>query len=209
MISESVLGRGLLGAFGRFLSLTAARTGSVLNLAGMSREVGVSAPTVRRWMSVLETSQVVYLLKPYHKNYGKRIRKSPKLYVLDPGLATYFLGLHSREAVLQGPSLGALTETAVVTEWLKACRQRGERPGLYFWQSSTVGEVDLIVERGGGLYGLEVKATATPTPHHAEGLARWLRLAGPNARAALACRVDRPRSLRRAIRAVPWHLGWM
>ena len=74
---------------------------------------------------MLETSQIVYLLQPYYRNYGKRIRKSPKLYLLDPGLATFLLGLHTPEAVLQGPSLGALAETAVVGEWVKACRQTG------------------------------------------------------------------------------------
>jgi len=76
---------------------------------------------------------------------------------------------HTRESVLQGPSLGALTETAVVGEWLEAYRQRGEKPALYYWQSSGEAEVDLIVERGGELYGLEIKATATPVPRHADG----------------------------------------
>jgi predicted AAA+ superfamily ATPase len=197
-----------LGAFGRFLALVGARSGCVLNMAELSREVGISGPTAKRWLSILETSQLVFLLKPYHRNYGKRLRKSPKLYLLDPGLVTFLLGLHTKEAVLQGPSLGALAETAVVCEWLKACRQLGEQPGLYYWQSSTVAEVDLIVDRAGILYAIEVKATATPTPHHAAGLARWLELAGPSARAALACRVEQPQVLRPGIRAIPWHLAW-
>ena len=197
-----------LGAFGRFLMLVGAHTGRIINMTELGREVGVSGPTVKRWLSVLETSQIVYLLQPYYRNFGKRIRKSPKLYLLDPGLATFLLGLHTPEAVLQGPSLGALAETAVVGEWVKACRQMGAQPLLYYWQLSTGAEVDLIIDRGGVLYGIEVKATATPTPRHADGLARWLELTGPGARGALACRVEQPQALRPGIRAIPWHLAW-
>lgn len=197
-----------LGAFERFLRLIGAHTGHIINMTELGREVGISGPTIKRWLSVLETSQIVYLLHPYYRNFGKRIRKSPKLYLLDPGLATFFLGLHTPEAVLQGPSLGALAETAVVGEWVKACRQLGEHPGLYYWQSSTGAEVDLIIDRSGVLYGIEVKATATPTPRHAEGLARWLALTGPTARGVLACRVEKPHVLRPGIKGIPWHLAW-
>jgi predicted AAA+ superfamily ATPase len=96
----------------------------------------------------------------------------------------------------------------VVGEWVKACRQTGEQSLLYYWQLSTGAEVDLIIDRGGVLYGIEVKATATPTPRHADGLARWLELTGPGARGALACRVEQPQALRPGIRAIPWHLAW-
>jgi len=197
-----------VGAFERFLRLVGAHTGHIVNMTALGREIGVSGPTVKRWLSVLETSQIVYLLPPYHRNFGKRIRKSPKLYLLDPGLATFLLGLHTAEAVLQGPSLGALAETAVVGEWVKACHQLGEQPGLYYWQSSTGAEVDLIIDRSGVLYGIEVKATATPTPRHAEGLAHWLALVSPTGRGVLACRVEKPHMLCPGIRAVPWHLAW-
>jgi predicted AAA+ superfamily ATPase len=197
-----------LSTFGRFLMLIGARTGQVVNMTELGREVGVTGPTIKRWLSVLETSQIVYLLQPYFRNFGKRSRKSPKLYLLDPGLATFLLGLHTAEAVLHGPSLGALTETAVIGEWVKTWRQAGEPLTFYYWQSSSGSEVDLIIDRGGMLYGLEVKATATPTPHHASALARWLDLAGPTARGALACRVARPQALRPGIRALPWHLAW-
>jgi predicted AAA+ superfamily ATPase len=168
----------------------------------------VTSPTAKRWLSVLEASQIVYLLPPYYRNYGKRIRRSPKRYLLDPGLVTFLLGLHTRESVLQGPSIGALAETAVVSEWVKACRQRGEQPGLYYWQSNTQAEVDLIIEREGRLYGIEVKFTATPTPRHADGLARWMALSGPTAHGALACQIDRPVPLGQGIKAIPWYVGW-
>jgi predicted AAA+ superfamily ATPase len=95
-----------------------------------------------------------------------------------------------------------------VSEWVKAFRQQGEPPILYYWQASSSAEVDLIIERGGVLYGIEVKAAATPTPRHADSLAGWLDLAGPTARGVLTCRVEQPQVLRPGIRAVPRHLAW-
>jgi predicted AAA+ superfamily ATPase len=194
--------------FRRFLFLVAARTGQLLNLAELGGELGVSAPTVRQWLSVLQTSQVVYLLRPYHRNLGKRIRKSPKLYLMDVGLATFLLGLHESSAVVQGPSLGPLLETAVVTEWVKAFRGAGLEPPLAFWRASDGREVDLVIEYGGLVQALEVKATETPNPGHAANLAAFAALAGGKTRAALACRISAPVALRPGIRAIPWHLAW-
>ncbi|MEN8149018.1 MAG: ATP-binding protein [Planctomycetota bacterium] len=195
-----------LGAFRRFTFLVAAQTGRILNMSRLGRELGVTGPTIKRWMSVLEASGVVHLLPPYHRNLGKRIRRSPKVILLDPGLATFLLGLHSSDAIRQGPTWGTLVETAVITEWVKACRQRGVRPDLFYWQSIGGQEVDLVMEQDGIVYGIEVKSTATPRPSHAAGLARWLEAMGPSARGALACPVEEPCSLREGIRAIPWHL---
>jgi predicted AAA+ superfamily ATPase len=177
-------------------------------MAELGREAGVTGPTAGKWLSILEASQVVYLLRPHHRNFGKRIRKSPKLYLLDVGLATFLLGLRSREAVLQGPSLGPLVETAVVSEWVKLFRNEGLEPPIYYWRSSGGKEVDLVIEFEGRLHGIEIKATATPTPRHADGVAGWAELAGRDAGAVLACRIDRSTGLRPGIRAVPWHLAW-
>lgn len=199
---------GDLNAFGRFLALAATRTANLLNMAELGREVGVTGPTAKHWLSVLEASHVVHLLQPFHRNLGKRVRKSPKLYVNDVGLASHLLGLHSAEAVAHGPSYGALVETAVISEWRKALHNLGAHAALSFWRTSAGHEVDLIIEYDGRLHGLEVKATATPTPQHAEGLRRWLELAGPSSRAVLACRVPQPVTLAPQVRAVPWHLAW-
>jgi len=198
---------GDLDAFSRFLVLAAARTGSLLNMSELGRDAGVTGPTVRRWISVLEASHVVFLLPPFHENFGKRVIKSPKLYFADPGLASFLLGLHTRDAILAGPSAGPLAETAVVSEWWKTFRQRGEKPPLSFFSTGAGVEADLLIERNGVLHALEVKATATPTPHHADALARFLEVAKSKrktARAALACRVEKATALRPGIRAVPW-----
>jgi len=199
---------GDLHDFGRFLALVAANSGRQVNFSDLARELGVTGPTAKRWLSVLQASHVVHLLRPYHRNFGKRLTKAPKLSLVDPGLAAWLTGLHDREALLHGPSFGSLFETAVISEWIKALHEAGDSTELHYWRASDGLEVDLVLERDGLLYGIEAKSTATPTPKHAEPLARWLTLAGSKARGVLACRVDAPMALRPGIRAVPWHLGW-
>ena len=193
---------GDLETFRAFFSLVCASTGQVLNLARLGRDAGVSAPTARRWLNLLVTSRLVVLLPPYHRNFGKRIRKSPKLHVIDPGLASWNLGYRTTDAIMNGPALGALTESAVVSELTKAIHHGGGAARLYHWEGLSA-EVDIVADVDGQLYGIEVKATRTPTPRHADRLAAWCELTG--ARGLLACRTDRARPLGRGVRAVPWH----
>ena len=108
-----------LMVFQRFLRLCAARTGQLLNLNALAGEAGISHSTARAWMSVLESSDIVYLLPPYHRNFGKRLVKTPKLYFLDVGLACWLLGIRSPDLLSVHPSRGALFETLVVSEFLK------------------------------------------------------------------------------------------
>ena len=188
---------GDLETFRAFFSLVCASTGQVPNLARLGRDAGVSAPTSRRWLNLLVTSRLVLLLPPYHRNFGKRLRKSPKL-----GLASWSLGYRTTDAIMNGPALGALTESAVVSELTKAIHHGGGAARLYHWEGLSA-EVDIVADVDGQLYGIEVKATRTPTPRHADRLAAWCELTG--ARGLLACRTDRARPLGRGIRAVPWH----
>lgn len=199
---------GNLNAFERFLRLAAGRTGQVLNLADLARDTGVSPPTAAAWLSALEAGGQVYLLPPYHSNYGKRLIKSPKLYFLDTGVLTFLLGLNTPEPMLRGPFMGPLMETAVVAEWVKAFRHRGLPPALYFWRSRDGLEVDLLVETDGALYPIEIKASATITPHHADSLCRWRRLAGQaDLDALIIADVAAPFSVAPGVRVVPW--WWM
>ena len=193
---------GDLETFRTFFSLVCASTGQVVNLARLGRDAGVSAPTARRWLNLLVTSRLVLLLPPYHRNFGKRIRKSPKLHVIDPGLASWMLGYRSTDAIMNGPALGALAESAAVSELTKAVHHGGGAERLYHWEGLST-EVDIVAEIEGRLYGIEVKATRTPTPRHADHLAAWCELTG--GRGILACRTDRVRPIGRGIRAAPWH----
>jgi predicted AAA+ superfamily ATPase len=196
-----------LNAFNRFLRLCAARTGQILNMSELARDVGMSVPTVKKWLSVLEASYQIYLLPPHFNNLGKRIIKSPKLYFIDTGIATYLLGLHASEPTLQGPMIGPLFETMVVSEWIKAFYHRGERPELYYWRSKAGVEVDLIVDRNGRLYPIEIKATSTLFPAHAESLNRWRALAGDLASEGIIVANISERLRLKDCQAIPWEKG--
>jgi len=204
---RSVLGVRDLGAFQTFLRLAAARTAQVLNLVDLARDVGVSPPTIRQWLSVLEASHQIFLLRPHFENLGKRLIKSPKLYWLDTGVVCFLLGLKSEEEVLQGPLAGPLFETAVVAELAKIFYHRGLPPALWYWRSRDGWEVDLLVELRGKLHPLEVKTTATPRPAHAENVVRWRSLAGEKAGSGLlVTQADAPSGLVPGVRVLPWSL---
>ena len=198
---------GDLNTFNRFLRLCAARTGQILNMSEISRDVGVSVPTVKKWMSILEASYQIYLLQPHFNNFGKRIIKNPKLYFLDTGLATFLLGLHDKEPMLNGPMFGPLFETMVVSEWIKTFYNRGERPELYYWRSKTGTEVDLIIDRNGKLYPIEIKSTSTLLPGHKESLMKYMELAGNRSEKG-AIVADVPEAFdMKGCRVIPWMHG--
>ena len=201
---RQVLNVGDLNVFNRFLRLCASRTGQILNISELARDVGMSVPTTKKWLSVLEASYQVFLLPPHFKNFGKRIIKSPKLYFLDTAIATFLLGLHDAEATLKGPMIGPLFETAVVSEWVKAFYHRGERPELYYWRSKTGIEVDLIVDRNGRLYPIEVKASSTLLPPHTESLNKWRALSGSAAVEGIIVAPISHRFSLKECRAIPW-----
>lgn len=202
---RSVLGVRDLGTFQTFLRLSATRSGQILNLADLARDVGVSPPTVREWLSVLEASHQILLLRPHFENLGKRLIKSPKLYWLDAGVAAFLLGL-AADRVLTGPLSGALFESAIVAELVKLFSHRGRAPRLWYWRSRDGWEVDLLVEHRGLLHPIEIKATATPRPQHVDNVVRWRELAGPAAGPGLlVCGTDDASSLVPGVRVLPWH----
>lgn len=163
---------GDLGQFERFLKLCAIRTAQILNVSEMARDIGISVPTARRWLSLLETGYQVYLLPPYYRNVGKRLVKSPKLYFTDTALASYLLGLHDRSALMNGPSFGGLFETLVVVDVWKRFLHFGQMPALYYLRSRDGLEVDLVIEWAGRLHLFEIKGASTITPQHAVSLKR-------------------------------------
>jgi predicted AAA+ superfamily ATPase len=155
---------GDLNQFQSFIRALAARSGQLLNLAEMSRDLGVALNTVKHWISVLEASFQIIILRPYYANISKRLVKTPKVYFIDTGLLCYLCGLKDPEHAASGPMGGAIFETAVITEVYKTLIHRGVVPNLYFWRTSAGVEVDLIVDTGRALLPLEVKLTSTPQP---------------------------------------------
>jgi len=196
---------GDLNTFSRFLRLVAARTGQVINYSDLGRDVGITSPTARKWISVLEASGLVYLLPPFFSNFGKRLIKSPKLYWLDTSLATFLMGLHSPDPLMHGPFLGPLFETAIVSAWVKAFYCRGIPPSLYYWRSRDGIEVDLLVDYNGKLYPMEIKATSTVLPQHASALKKWAELAGKSREpATIVADIPAPVGVTTGVRAIPW-----
>jgi hypothetical protein len=167
-----------LSAFQRFLRMCAARTGQLLNLSSLASDCGITHNTAGAWMSVLEASYVVYLLRPHHRNFNKRLIRSPKLYFCDTGLAAWLLGIREAEQLQFHAQRGALFENLVVTEFLKARLNGGLPVDLYFWRESRGLEVDLLIEHGEELRPVEVKAGQTIAADYFSSLSRWSRLAG-------------------------------
>jgi len=160
--------------FERFLKLLASRTAQELSYSNFSRDLGLSVPTIKNWISILESNSIVYLLQPYHKNFGKRIIKSPKLYFLDCGLASYLSGLQSEEHLLSGPMVGALFETFVITNFLKRFKSLDNSFSLYYWKNLGGVEIDLIIEYGSKVLPIEIKMTSTIYNRHYTSLTKWL-----------------------------------
>jgi predicted AAA+ superfamily ATPase len=150
-------------AFFNFMVTMAARTGQLLNLSDVARDVGISVPTAKRWLSVLQASNIAYLLQPWHTNVTKRAVKTPKVYFLDTGLAAHLAGWNTAEALMRGASSGAFFETFVISEALKSHYNKGElRPSFYFYRDRQGNEIDLIILEDGVLYPIEIKKSANP-----------------------------------------------
>lgn len=153
-----------LGSFQRFMRLCAARTGQLLNLNALANDCGISQPTANAWMNLLEASFIVKRIAPYHRNFGKRLVKTPKLYFLDTGLCAWLLGITSERDMQSHYARGALFETWAVTEALKWRAVRGNAQPLYFWRDNIGNEVDLLLEQDGGISLVEVKSGQTFQP---------------------------------------------
>lgn len=161
--------------FQRFVRMVAARTGQLLNLNALAHDLGVAQTTARDWLAVLEASYIAFRLPPYHVNFGKRLVKTPKLYFHDTGLAAWLLGISDARTLQVHPMRGALFENMLVVEYLKYCRHQGVANAMYFWRDNTGNEVDLLIERAGELWPVEMKSGATFQPEWLRGLHTWQR----------------------------------
>ena len=155
---------GDLSQFQNFLRALAARSAQLLSFSDLARDLGVAVNTVKAWLSVLEATYQVIVLRPYFANVGKRLVKTPKVYFTDVGTLCYLTGLKDPEHAASGPMGGPLMETAVLSEIYKTLTHRGIDPRVYFWRTSSGTEVDIVVEAEGELVPIEVKLSATPRP---------------------------------------------
>ena len=165
-----------LSSFQTFLRLCAGRTGSLLDIGALCNEASVDYKTAKRWLSVLEASYVIHLLKPYHSNYRKRLIKRPKLYFLDTGLVSWLLGIKEHSQLEQHPLRGHIFETLVFSEVLKYQYNQAEPSNLFFWRDSHKNEIDFLLDRGLSRLAIEVKSGQTLNASFFAGLDYWKRL---------------------------------
>lgn len=161
---------GDLSQFQSFVRALAARSGQLLNASELARDLGVATNTVRAWLSVLEATHQIIVVRPYFANIGKRLVKSPKVYFTDTGLLCHLTGLRDPEHAAAGPMAGAIMETAVLLEVWKTLASRGADPQIYFWRTAAGVEVDFLIQADDRLVPVEVKKTATPRPAMARSI---------------------------------------
>lgn len=178
---RQILNVSNLLTFQRFVAMCAARSAQLLNLNSLAADCGISQPTARQWLTVLQASHLVTLLAPYHRNFGKRQVKTPKLYFLDTGLLCHLLHIAGPRDLQVHAARGAVFETWVVAETLKHRCNLGLAPDLYFWRDNHGLEVDLVFEHGGRLHGVECKSGTTYQPEWMAPARRWRQAVGDEA----------------------------
>ena len=162
-----------LSLFQKFMGLCAGRIGQMVNLTSLGDDCGITAKTVRSWLSVLEASYVIFLLQPYHKNFGKRLVKMPKLYFVDTGVASTLLRIKSDEELTTHSMRGALVENVILADLLKQQHNMELLPNLYYWRDKTGHEIDCIIDTGRDPVAVEIKAGRTISPSFFDGLVKW------------------------------------
>lgn len=169
---------GDTNAFIRFTQLCAGRTGQLLNYAGLASDAGISPNTAKAWLSILESSYILYRLQPFHRNFSKRLVKSPKLYFYDTGVVCSLLGIRDEGQVNLHYMKGALFENLIINEFIKRNFNRGEHRQPYFWQDSHGKEIDCLLVDGEKMTAVEIKSGKTVSSNYFDNLEYWRGLAG-------------------------------
>lgn len=159
-----------LGAFQKLIRLIAGRVGTELNASSLANETGITSPTIKSWINLLEASYIIYTLPPYYTNISKRLTKTPKLYFYDTGLLCFLLGITDAEQLHVHPLRGAVFENLIVTQMIKARYNRGEIKDLYFYRENSGREVDILLPEAQFLDAFEVKSSATFSPEFTKNI---------------------------------------
>ncbi len=195
---------GDLNLFSRFLALCAGRAAQLLNYSNLASDCGIAVDTARRWVSVLNTSFIVFLLLPHHRNFNKRIIKSPKLYFYDTGLLCHLLGIREAAQIPTHPLRGAIFENHVVSETAKAFHHHRRTPPLFFWRDHTGHEIDLIIEEAGELFPVEIKSGQTVSGDMFASLRWWCSLSGQPLESATLVHGGQEHYTRNGVAVRPW-----
>jgi predicted AAA+ superfamily ATPase len=192
---------GNLTAFTKFLGIVATRTGQELNVLDIAKDADISRNTAQAWISVLESSGVIILLKPWFKNISKRLIKRPKIHWMDTGLCSYLSDWTSPETLEKGAMSGAIFESFVVSEIIKSYSHNGKSPSLYYYRDSNKAEIDLLIARDGLLFPIEIKKTANPSKDDVKAF-KTLSQTEKLGYGSLICLTDSPRPLTENVNAI-------
>ncbi len=193
-----------IAVFQQFLKMCAARAGQIINLSSLGDDCGITHNTAKSWLSLLQASFIVFLLRPHYRNFNKRMIKSPKMYFFDSGLLCYLLGITSPDVLSTHANRGQVFESWVISELLKGRFNRGLRENLYFWRDNSGHEIDCIAEQDGSLIPIEIKAGKTVSRDFFKGLTYWSKLAGvPAEKACLVYAGEIPQA-RKEGRVLDW-----
>jgi hypothetical protein len=163
-----------LSAFQTFMKMCAFRNGQIVNYSSLAQDCGITHNTAKEWLSLLETSCIIILIRPHQKNFNKRLVKMPRLYFTDPGLAAHLAGIKSREDLSYHPLKGGLFESFIVTEFLKYRFNQGKESNLYFWRDQHGHEIDCLIEQGGrDLIPVEMKSGRTANKDYFDNITYW------------------------------------
>lgn len=192
--------------FFKFMTALASRIGQLLNLESISNEIGISVPTATRWLSILQTSNIIYILEPYYNNIMKRAIKTPKVYFLDTGLAAYLTKWKNKDVLESGTMAGNYFENYVIVEIIKSYYNSGElRPPVYFYRDKEKREIDLIIEENGRLYPIEIKKSANPSKDMVKNF-KVLEKVKEVGEGAVICMYDNVIDLDEKNKAIPYSL---
>jgi predicted AAA+ superfamily ATPase len=195
-------------SFYQFMIAIAARNGQLLNYASVAADVGVSLPTVKRWVSILQASNIIYLLQPYQTNMLKRAIKTPKLYFLDSGLVCYLSRWTSPETLERGAAAGAIFESYCIAEIIKSYANAGRDPLLYFYRDKEQNEIDVLISENGTLHPIEIKRYADPRKDDTKAFKYLENIPGlKRGPGGILCLCDRPLMLGKQDSAIP--LGYV
>lgn len=190
--------------FQKFMRLCAARIGQLLDLTALSRDAGISLPTVKAWLSVLEASYIIFLLQPHHTNFNKRLVKMPKLYFYDTALACNLLRLTSPHDVYDHYLRGGLFESMILSDFLKKRYHRGLPPNVYFWRDKLGTEIDCLLEEGSHLSPVEIKSSATIQTEMFDNLTKWCHWASLDPASGVVVYAGEERQDRKMGHICPW-----
>lgn len=165
-------------AFELFLKLLAGRIGSEVNYSALAGQVGISAPQIKKWISLLEASFIIFKLPPFYQNFGKRLTKSPKIYFVEVGLAAYLLGIEDPGQIERDPAFGGLFENMVIAEGYKSRINAGKDPNLYFYRDRYQNEIDLLFPEGSSHIPVEIKSSRTYNDDFLKGIRYFQKISG-------------------------------